>query len=132
LINQAETENPGGVIATKTDLSKFFGRGGKLLHYIGGADPLVPTNSSLDLFGRIGQSTPEAVGKDYLFYEIPGMAHCGGGPGTGNFGQADQVVTAAGGAYQSSQFDAKHDALLALRDWREKDQWLNRRRQVHR
>jgi feruloyl esterase len=122
LINQAESENPGGVIATDTNLSEFFGRGGKLLHYMGGADPLVPTNSSLDLFQRIGKTSPDAVGKSYQFYEIPGMAHCGGGPGTGNFGQADQVVTAAGGQYQSSVFDAQHDALLALRDWREKSQ----------
>ena len=120
LINKAQTENPGGVVVTETNLTDFFRRGGKLLHYMGGADPLVPTNSSLDYYGKVNHTSPEYVDESYLYYEIPGMSHCGGGPGTGNFGQADQVTTAAGGAYQSSSFDAAHDALLALREWRER------------
>jgi feruloyl esterase len=47
------------------------------------------------------------------------MGHCSGGAGAYNFGQAGQAVKSAGGDSQSSQFDAKHDAVLALRKWRE-------------
>ena len=121
LVNKAESENPGSVIAPSANLTTFFDRGGKLLHYMGGADPLVPTYSSLNYYQRILEANP-AANTSYRYYEIPGMAHCGGGLGTGNFGQADQVVSAAGGAYQSKQFDAEHDALLALRNWRERQQ----------
>lgn len=59
------------------------------------------------------------VSNSYRFYEVPGMGHCTGGGGAFNFGQASQSVTATGGTDQSSTFDAKHDALLALRAWRE-------------
>ena len=51
------------------------------------------------------------------------MGHCSGGPGAWNVGLAGQLVQASGvNTGQSSKFDAKHDALLALRAWREKGQ----------
>jgi len=71
LINKAQTENPGGVVVTETNLTDFFRRGGKLLHYMGGADPLVPTNSSLDYYGKVNHTSPEYVDESYLYYEIP-------------------------------------------------------------
>lgn len=59
------------------------------------------------------------VSDSYRFYEVAGMGHCSGGAGAYNFGQAGQAVKSAGGDSQSSQFDAEHDAVLALRKWRE-------------
>lgn len=46
LVRTGEVTNPGNTIAGNPDLSPFFKRGGKLLHYVGGADFLIPTNTS--------------------------------------------------------------------------------------
>lgn len=46
LVRTGDVTNPGNTIAGNPDLSPFFKRGGKLLHYVGGADFLIPTNTS--------------------------------------------------------------------------------------
>lgn len=121
LIQLATTGNntdPGMTKAVNPDLSPFFSRGGKLMMYVGGADWLIPTNSSWvyhkSVLDRLGNTTD-----NLQFYEIPGMGHCSGGSGAYNFGQASQQSTIVGGTGQSSVFDAQHDMLLALRAWRE-------------
>ena len=46
LVRTGDVTNPGNTIAGNPDLSPFFKRGGKLLHYVGGANFLIPTNTS--------------------------------------------------------------------------------------
>lgn len=120
LVNIGQRTDPGMIIANDYDLSPYFNRGGKLIHYVGGGDVLIPTNTSHvyyeNVIKTIGQN---AVDKSYRFYEVPGMGHCRGGPGAPNFGQASQAPLNTGGSGQSSVFDKQHDALLALRAWRE-------------
>ncbi len=68
--------------ASSTELSKFFGRGGKLLLYHGGADSGISPQSSVDYYER----AVKANGGDNLrLFVVPGMYHCAGGPGADKF-----------------------------------------------
>jgi feruloyl esterase len=99
--------------ATSTDLSEFRGHGGKLLMYHGWADPLLPSQSSINYFNALvhnGHGFPMPVRFDdgdpalrhtqtyARLFMVPGMWHCSGGPGPNTF-----------------------DALTPLVNWVEKD-----------
>ena len=122
LIHEAQRTDPGQTNAINPDLSPFFNKGGKLLLYVGEADPLIPTNNSHNYY----QSVVDKLGNvdnSFRFYPIPGLGHCQGGNGAGGMGLASQgQIEVGGGSTQSppGQFNAKHDALLALMEWREK------------
>ena len=70
-----------------TNLTTFSGHGGKLIFYHGDSDPWF---SPLDTFGYYKDMAAangglEAVSKWSQFYFVPGMGHCGGGPGLDQF-----------------------------------------------
>jgi feruloyl esterase len=101
---QAQTFN-----AVDPDLKAFARRGGKLIVYHGWSDAALPPMGSVNYYN----SVEEAMGPgkaSYLMrlFMVPGMQHCGGGPGANSFGQ----FTPAG--------DADHDLSLALERWVEK------------
>lgn len=121
LIQLTKTGNetdPGQIQALNPDLKPFFSRGGKLLMYVGGADTLIPTNSTMRYYKSVQRALGNTTSSLQL-YVIEGMGHCSGGVSAYNFGGADQASTVVGGKGQSSQFDAKHDLVLAMRAWRE-------------
>ena len=71
--------------ATIPDLSAVRARGGKIIHYHGWADPGVTAKMSLNYYQAAIQAMGEKETKEfYRFFPIPGMFHCGGGPGCGN------------------------------------------------
>ena len=75
------------VDSMSTNLTTFSGHGGKLIFYHGDSDPWF---SPLDTFGYYKDMAAangglEAVSKWSQFYFVPGMAHCGGGPGLDQF-----------------------------------------------
>ncbi len=74
--------------ATDPDISKFIGRGGKLILYHGWNDPLVPPMSSIDYYTRM-MATAGKVKADSAvrLFMAPGMDHCGGGSGPNEFGE---------------------------------------------
>jgi feruloyl esterase len=100
--------------ANSTDLGEFREHGGKLIIYHGGADPLIPSQSSNNYFNAlVGNHGEEAQparfemgGNPALnrtqsharLFMVPGMYHCSGGPGPNTF-----------------------DALTPLVNWVEKD-----------
>jgi feruloyl esterase len=45
LVQVADATNPGGTTANDFDMSPFFNRGGKLLHYVGTQDAIIPYGS---------------------------------------------------------------------------------------
>ncbi|HEX3091495.1 MAG TPA: TonB family protein, partial [Candidatus Angelobacter sp.] len=95
--------------AIDPDLKAFGRRGGKLIIYHGWSDAALPPVGSINYYN----SVEEALGPgkaSYLMrlFMVPGMQHCGGGPGANSFGQ----FTPAG--------DADHDLSLALERWVEK------------
>ena len=75
------------VDSMSTNLTTFSGHGGKLIFYHGDSDPWF---SPLDTFGYYKDMSAangglEAVSQWSQFYFVPGMSHCGGGPGLDSF-----------------------------------------------
>jgi feruloyl esterase len=77
--------------AVNPDLSQFGARGGKLIHYHGWSDPdITPLNSINYYESVIKAQGGEAHGLAntqtfYRLFMVPGMWHCGGGPGATTF-----------------------------------------------
>jgi feruloyl esterase len=69
--------------AMNPDLDAFRARGGKLIHYHGLADPVVPATDSIAYHERVVARAGDAedVADFYRLFLAPGVAHCGGGPG---------------------------------------------------
>jgi hypothetical protein len=67
---------------TWTNLSTFFGHGGKLIFYHGTADPVFSPLDTLDYYTRMADANGglDKVLDSSRFFFVPGMNHCGGGP----------------------------------------------------
>jgi feruloyl esterase len=67
--------------ATDTDLTRFRQHGGKILMYFGWADPALNPIMGIEYYeqvtAKMGKDTPNF----YRLFMVPGMFHCGGGPG---------------------------------------------------
>ena len=79
----------GAITAVDPDLSAFKARGGKLLIYHGwndgGSGGAISPLNTLDYFSSI-LATMGANQENWLrLFMVPGMAHCGGGPGPSQF-----------------------------------------------
>lgn len=75
---------------TSTDLSAFKANGGKMIVYHGWNDPVVSTYDSISYFDKVrdAQGSRAAMDEFYRMFLIPGMGHCGGGPGVTNLRSA--------------------------------------------
>jgi len=96
--------------ATNPDLRAFRDHGGKLILFHGWSDPALPPTGTIDYYqsviARIGQSDTAGFVRLYM---VPGMQHCGGGPGPSDFSVAP-----------SAQQDPKASMFRALEQWVEK------------
>jgi feruloyl esterase len=71
--------------ATIPDLTAVKARGAKIVHYHGWADNGVTARMSVDYYTAAIKVMGESETRDfYRFFPVPGMFHCGGGPGCGN------------------------------------------------
>jgi len=103
--------------ANSTDLRTFAGRGGKLVMYAGWADPLIPSQSSINYYNALvasfgGTHAASALKKTQGFARLfmaPGMWHCKEGPGPSSFGG---VI-----AQPAPSYDAQYDLLTSLTQW---------------
>jgi hypothetical protein len=94
--------------ATETNLTPFVSRGGRLILYHGWNDPAIPALSTIAYYdGVVKTMGAKAIGDAVRLYMVPGMLHCGGGPGATNFGQDGD----------EPRGDAQHDVFSALEQW---------------
>jgi feruloyl esterase len=94
--------------AVSTDLGEFREHGGKLIMYHGWADPLIPSQTSINYFNALVdgdnhgfQPASFAGGNGKLqktqsyarLFMVPGMYHCSGGPGPNVFDALTPLVS---------------------------------------
>jgi len=99
--------------ADNPDLTAFRRAGGKLIQYHGWNDGSPPPRSSVIYYEDVAKTMGglAAVHGFYQLYMVPGMMHCGGGPGPNSFGNFLDPLPA---------MDAEHNVFLALQRWTEK------------
>ena len=104
----------GGVLnAANPDLKEFRTKGGKLLVYHGWNDGSPPPLHSVEYFQQVAEKMG-GTGKTREFYRlfmVPGMMHCGFGPGPNLFGNMTDL--------QPSE-ESGRDIFAALQNWVEK------------
>ncbi|HVN99589.1 MAG TPA: tannase/feruloyl esterase family alpha/beta hydrolase [Steroidobacteraceae bacterium] len=87
---QIDARLADAIDAVDPDLRPFAQRGGRLIHYHGYSDPDIPPRASIDYHDRVvalAGARGEATRVDgyYRLFMVPGMGHCGGGPGPNRF-----------------------------------------------
>jgi feruloyl esterase len=92
------------------DLAAFAHRGGKLIVYHGWGDDMVPSQVSIDYWNSVNRKIGESrVDEFYRLFMIPGMAHCGGGPGADILFHSEKA--------NAVPLDPERDMLSALEQW---------------
>ena len=84
----AEEKTAAKLDANDANLAAFKARGGKLVLYHGWNDPAISALNTIHYYesvvGRLGRQATDGFMRLYM---VPGMQHCGGGPGPNSFGQ---------------------------------------------
>lgn len=100
--------------ANDADLSPFERHGGKLILFHGWADPLIPSQGTIDYYTRVvggdgDYDRDDGHGKNFVrLFMAPGTYHCDGGPGPNVFG---------GSFNQGGPNDPQHSLIAALVRW---------------
>jgi hypothetical protein len=78
---RANAASQVGDSASWTNLSTFFGHGGKLIFYHGVSDPWFSAKDTIDYYERMAAANGglEKVTESSRLFLSPGMGHCGGG-----------------------------------------------------
>ncbi len=109
-LKAAEEKTAKVLDATDANLAAFKARGGKLILYHGWNDAAISALNTINYYNNVaskmGQAETDAFARLYM---VPGLQHCGGGPGANSFGQ-----DGAGAR------DAQHNMELAIEYWVEK------------
>jgi len=101
------------------DLSQFAKHGGKIIVYHGWADAMVPSEGSVNYFDSVLKTLGTTRVNDfYRLFMIPGMAHCGGGPGADVLFQSEVTP--------HIPLTPERDMLSALERWVEKGEAPNK------
>jgi feruloyl esterase len=106
-IELADEINPGEITADDPYLQPFFERSGKIIHYHGWADGLIPSRSSIDYYNEVERTISSNFSDNYRLFMVPGMGHCGSGPGPWVFNSNPDTFS----------LDTTADAVNQLVDW---------------
>jgi hypothetical protein len=93
------------------DLSPFKNRGGKVIHYHGLQDGIIPDSNSPRYYNHVSMTmnqTSEQLDSFYRYFRISGMAHCGGGPGAVAIGNQRRNM---------ASLDPEENVLTAIVRW---------------
>ncbi len=104
-------ERLSALISEQADLSAFAKRGGKMIIYHGWDDSGPSPYNTIAYHHRVQESVGTRETDDFMrLFMVPGMYHCGGGPGPNSFGNVGDPPI----------LDAQHDVLIALEQWVER------------
>jgi tannase/feruloyl esterase len=108
--HQADVRTGAILNSIDPNLRPFEQHGGKLIQYVGWGDTAISPENDINYYNSVAR---ELGGHDHIrdFYRlfmVPGMAHCGGGPGANAFGQ---------GVNGPNPSDPADDILTALDRW---------------
>jgi feruloyl esterase len=108
VVNTVDDQLAAVLNANSTDLGEFRQHGGKLLMYHGWADPLIPSQSSINYFNALVGNDSSGVQQASLasggnpalqrtqsyarLFMAPGLYHCSGGPGPNTFDALTPLV----------------------------------------
>jgi len=110
-LKAAEAKTGQLLDAVNPDLSAFSGRGGKLVLYHGWNDPAIPALGTIDYFNQVKAAAGEEKAAGFIrLFMVPGMQHCGGGPGATAFGQDGPVEDSAANV-------PERNVYMALEAW---------------
>jgi len=77
--------------AVENDLRPFARRGGKLLLYHGLSDPDISPVNTINYYRQMQEVTGAKTQEFARLFLVPGMQHCGGGPGADTFDAVSAV-----------------------------------------
>ncbi len=107
----AEEKTASALNATDADLKAFKARGGKLILYHGWNDPAISAVNTVNYYQSVRSKMGAKDADSFVrLYMVPGMQHCGDGPGTDSFGQDGKLIFD----------DPQHSVDAALEQWVEK------------
>ncbi|MGD0731316.1 MAG: tannase/feruloyl esterase family alpha/beta hydrolase [Terracidiphilus sp.] len=88
MLRRSKEKNAANLDAVDPDLSRFAARGGKLILFHGWDDPAIPPGNTIIYFESVEkQMGADKTGSFARLYMVPGMEHCGLGPGANSLGQ---------------------------------------------
>lgn len=92
--------------AMDANLKPFVKRGGKLILYHGWCDAALPPRNTIEYYEAVRAKMGIKSAEGFMrLYMLPGVQHCGGGPGPNHMGEFDKEP------------DATSNMLLALERW---------------
>jgi hypothetical protein len=93
--------------ATDPDMKAFKDRGGKLLLYHGWSDAAIAPTNTIHYYERVVSKMGRKQASEFVeLFMVPGMQHCGGGPGPNDFG-----------ALSPAAADPDHSMIKSIERW---------------
>jgi len=109
-IEYAEKVDNGLNKANDPNLKTFFARKGKLIMYHGWSDQVVPPQHSIHYYDSVEKTVGAQAADSIRLFMVPGMTHCGGGPGPNNFDSISAIEQWVEKGKAPEQMIASHSA----------------------